>query len=282
MSETLRDLPADERAACLVAERVLGAKAIPWDVGGRDGAVDAFLIFPSGKRAAFEVTKLAADGALQIDSLLGKDNHAWPTPGRWWWSIEIGSPRDIPRLRKCYARIAMLCEQNNANSPYILWRRNFEDADLNWLIEESDSEMHGYPSIAAVDGGLKRDVMVVPSGRGGGVDRLLLGLRSDLEDAFSRPHMARHFDKVARSEADERHLYVPLHFTALSFNVACGLMDGTTLPPEPPPLPTKVTHLWIAHQFSRRVLLWTPEGWQQHYPYGNLSAEDGSNGQEED
>ncbi|MFF8968678.1 hypothetical protein [Streptomyces sp. NPDC014995] len=269
MSETTRDLPADERAACLIAERVLGATAIPWDVDGRQGAVDAMLILPSGKRAAFEVTKLAADGALQIDSILGRDNHAWPAPGRWWWSIEIGSPYDIPRLRKCYARLALLCEQYNVNSPYALWRANYEDPDLSWLIEDSTSDMHGYPSVPAVEGNLKRDVMVVPSGRGGGVDRSLNGLRSALDEAFLRPHMNKHLDKIARAEADERHLFVPLHFTALPFNVAYGLMEGDALPTTPPPLPISVTHLWLAPQFAQRVLLWTPDGWQQHYPYDN-------------
>ncbi|MFE0739115.1 hypothetical protein [Streptomyces sp. NPDC058855] len=271
MSETAHDLPADERHACLVAERVLGAKAIPWDINGRQGVVDAMLLLPDGKKAAFEVTKLAADGALQIDSILAKDGYSWPSPGRWWWSIEVGSPYDIPRLRKCYTRIALMCERHNVDSPYVLWRANYEDVDLTWLIEQSSSDMHGYPSVPAVEGDIKRDAMVVPSGRGGGVDRSLSGLNSALDRALMRPHMARHVEKIAKAEADEYHLFVPLHFTALPFSVAYGIMEGDTLPPEPPPIPSSITHLWLAPQYSQRVILWTPSGWQQHFPYSNSS-----------
>ncbi|MEU5755356.1 hypothetical protein [Streptomyces sp. NPDC047829] len=267
MSERTRDIPADERAACQIAERVLGATAIPWDINGRQGAVDAMLLLPSGKTAAFEVTKLAADGALQIDSILARVNHSWPSPGEWWWSIQIGSPLDIPKLRQCYARIALLCEAYGVDDPYALWRANHDDSDLAWLIEDSSAVMHGYPSVPAVDGDVKRDVMVVPRGRGGGVDRSLLGLQSALNDAFQAPHMASHFEKIARADADEHHLFVPLHFTALPFNVAYGLMEGDTLPPDPPPVPTSITHLWLAPQFAQRVLLWSSGGWQQHWPY---------------
>lgn len=272
MSERTRDMPADERAACQIAERVLGATAIPWDINGRQGAVDAMLILSSGKTAAFEVTKLAADGALQIDSILARDNHSWPTPGEWWWSIQIGSPFDIPRLRECYARIALLCEQSGVDNPYALWRANHEDPDLAWLIEDSSAVMHGYPSVPAVDGDVTRDVMVVPSGRGGSVDRSLQGLQSALIDAFQLPHMSRHLEKIARAEADEHHLFVPLHFTALPFHVAYGLMEGDALPPDPPPLPPSITHLWLAPQFAQRVLLWSPDGWQQHLPYDSSPA----------
>jgi hypothetical protein len=28
-----------------------------------------------------------------------------------------------------------------------------------------------------------------------------------------------------------------------------------------------VTHLWLAHHFSRRVLLGAAGGWSEHYPY---------------
>lgn len=241
------------------------------------------MIYPSGKRAAFEVTKLAADGALQIDSILKAERHSWPAPGKWWWSIEIGSPSDIPRLRKCYAHIALICEQRGVDSPYALWRTSYKDRDLSWLIEHSSSDMHGYPKILAVDGDLRRDVMVVPSGRGGNVDQLLQGLRSALVEAFKRPHMAKHLEKIARADADEHHLFIPIHFSALPFSVAYGLMEGSSLPPEPPPLPAPVSHLWLAHQFSRRVLFWSPDGWQQHYPYNEMQNEFGAaNVQEED
>ncbi|MGX1976899.1 hypothetical protein [Streptomyces kronopolitis] len=225
------------------------------------------LILQTGRRAAFEVTRLAADGAQQTDSILSKDGNSWPSPGRWWWSIQVGSPGDIPRLRECYARIALLCEEAEVDRPEVLWRSTHDDADLSWLVEDSSSQMFGYPHVPSVEGGAKRDVMVVPSARGGMVDRSLSGLGEALSSEFRRPYMAKHLAKVGRAEADERHLFIPIHYSALPFEVADALMVGTVLPTDPPPLPPEVTHLWLAPQFSRRVLLWAPGGWQQHFPY---------------
>lgn len=111
--------------------------------------------------------------------------------------------------------------------------------------------------------------MVVPEGRGGGADRELVGLRPALDKAFAEPPFTRHFAKMANAEADEKHLFVPLHRDALPFPVAYGLLEGGTLPPELPPLPAAVTHLWLAPALSRRVLLWTPAGWEEHHPYDN-------------
>jgi hypothetical protein len=80
-------LSKDERGACLIAERVLGVVAEAWDVDGREGAVDAMLTYPDGRRAAFEVTSLSAEGAIQTQRLLGRDNFNWPLPGQWWWRV---------------------------------------------------------------------------------------------------------------------------------------------------------------------------------------------------
>ena len=72
MLERLEGLDEHEQTACLIAERALGATATAYDVLPRQGAVDAFLDYPDGRRGAFEVTQLATDGgaSLQLQSLL--------------------------------------------------------------------------------------------------------------------------------------------------------------------------------------------------------------------
>jgi len=59
-----------------------------------------------------------------------------------------------------------------------------------WLVEESTSDMWGHPQVAAVDGDKIRDTMVVPAGRGGGVDHSLAGLKQALIEAFAKPPQA--------------------------------------------------------------------------------------------
>ena len=83
MAERLRQigfehLDRQEQAACLVAARALGAVEVEaWDIPGREGAVDAMLTLPDGRRAAFEVTNLGTQGAYQLAKQLANDNHRW-------------------------------------------------------------------------------------------------------------------------------------------------------------------------------------------------------------
>lgn len=268
MHPQLEGLSPQEKAACLIAERVLGAVATAWDVDGRQGVVDAMLALPDGRQAAFEVTALAAVGALQADALLGRDGFGWPSPGQWWWSVHVGSPRDLPHLRTAFNRVVLLCEAAGVTRPEnLLGGHDDVDPDICWLVEESTSNMCGHPNVHAVDGDKVRNTMVVPVGRGGGVDHSLSGLREALAEAFGEPPMPRHFEKLARTGAGQRHLFVFIHHSALPFAVADGLWSGTRLPPEPPPLPTAVTHLWLAPALGGRVLLWSPGGWEEHQPY---------------
>jgi hypothetical protein len=152
--------------ACLVAEHVLGANAHAWDTDGRQAAVDAMLTLSDGRRASFEVTSLAAAGAMQTDSLLHRDGYAWPCPGRWWWTIHVGDVGDLPRLREIYAGVVLRCEAAGATRPEQLrWGLHERDPDLRWLVEESSSDMVGHPDVPYREGDLVREAMVVPSGR---------------------------------------------------------------------------------------------------------------------
>src|SRR4051812_36901253 len=100
-----------ERVAFEVVRRVLRVEVEHYDTDGRQGVVDALLHYPDGRVAALEVTTLAADGRQQLDALLGAEDFAWPNPGVWWWSINIGDVADLPRLRECYKFIILMCEE---------------------------------------------------------------------------------------------------------------------------------------------------------------------------
>lgn len=262
-------LSKDEQFACVIAERVLGVVAEAWDVDGREGVVDAMLTYPDGRRAAFEVTSLSAEGAIQTQRLLGRDNFSWPLPGQWWWTISVGSARDIPRLRATYQKIILICERANVELPERLRWSEIDDADMRWLVAESSSTMIGHrnsPASAAPGGG----AMVVPAGSGGAANESLSGLTDALSEAFAVDHMPSHIRKVQQTEADERHLFIVVHDTALPFTVMYALMFTVELPSAAPPLPVEIDHLWLAPPYTRRILLWSlVSGWANHYPYDN-------------
>ena len=199
-----------------------------------------------GRTAAFEITAYDEDHAIHIDRLLAGDDNHWPVVGNWWWTIQVGSRSDVPRLKKSYARIVTLCEAAGMERPKQLWsRRPDVDPDIAWLVAESSSDMWGHSDVPAIEGDRVRDVMVTSTGRGGGVDTTLSGLQASLVEVFADAGVAKHLRKVADAEADERHLCLLLHRSALPFAIADGLWTGTSLPPEPPPLPEQVTHLWL-------------------------------------
>jgi hypothetical protein len=78
--------------------------------------------------------------------------------------------------------------------------------------------MIGFPNIPAKD--LKNPVTEVVTEVGAGfVDDSLSGFAAALAKAFEKPHIQRHFDKLARAGADERHLFIPLHMPARSPSV---------------------------------------------------------------
>lgn len=273
MGTPRRDLPDDELAACLIAERVLGVRAEPWDVDGRNGVVDAILHYPNGRIAAFEVTKLVRSEDAQRDSVLSNDDFEWPNLGRWWWDATVGSVRDIPTLRECYRKVIQLCEAHGTTRPEHLNRLVREnDPDVTWVLQSSVS-MLGHPDVPAREDGLERPFNVLPPGGSGGPD--LVGLGPALTEAFAQPHIAKHFAKLANSTysverddgrqviaLDEQHLFMPVHPHVLPDDAYLGLWHGTELPTEPPPIPEHVTHLWL--HVGTRTLLWGPQGWESH------------------
>ena len=265
----LEGLTEQEQAACLIAECSLGAVAQAWDVGGREGAVDAMLTLRDGRTAAFELTALAAEGAIQTARLLARDEHRWPLPGDWWWTIEVGSPRDLPRAPAELIKNILICEAAEVTHPDSITWSPSADSDLQWLVQQSSCNMIGHPESLAKNMRTP-GAMVVPRTSGGFVDKSMSGFADALGAAFENPHIPRHFEKLEKANGVERHLFIALHDSLSRSSISSELMFDDALPSESTPLPDYITHLWLAPGFSRRVLLWSePEGWRNFYPYDN-------------
>jgi hypothetical protein len=259
-------LNQQERAACLLAVRVLDvAVAEAWDVRGRRRAVDAMLTLTDGRKAAFEVTNLGNQSALEIARLLANDKHKWEAAGQWYWEIEVASESDRRRLRKCYKKIIRICEGAGVASPeHLNWSADTADPDVLWLIQ-SRSSMFGYPAIP-VKNMQNPGVTVLPVSDGGVVDSSLSRFAEELAAAFETQHISEHFEKLRDADADERHLFIPLHESALPFSSFTVLQFEDALPAQPPRIPDYITHLWLAPASSKRVLIWEEgDGWRNFW-----------------
>lgn len=240
------------------------AQAEAWDVDGRQNAVDVMLTLRDGRLAAFEVTSLGVEDALELARLLEKIKYKWPVVGDWFWRIEVGSVVDLDRLKLCYDEIIRICEAAGESQPCQIEGGWPTHENLRWLVRESSSEMIGFPNIPAKN--LKRPMTeVVPRVGAGFVDESLSGFAAGLAKAFEKPHIQQRFDNLASAGTDERHLFIPLHDSALPSSVSSELIFKETLPPDPPVVPDSVTHLWLAPAGSPRVLLWNrAEGWRNY------------------
>jgi hypothetical protein len=245
-------------------ERTLGAVATANDVAPRQGAVDAFLDYPDGRRGAFEVTQLATDGgaSLHLDSLLARDGFGWPLPGKWWWTIEIEDRRDLPRLRNIYAKIIRRCESVGVTHPRHLPMAEV-DADVRWLVRESSVQMQGHPTVAATDGHRVRRTMINQRSTWGGSDETFSQLDEALSTAFDTTLIQRHLAKLRRTQADERHLFLVVGLYDLDFSLFDALGSSDRLPAGAPALPDGLTHLWLAPVYCHRVLIGTSAGWAE-------------------
>jgi hypothetical protein len=259
LTDRLAGMNRQERAACLIAERVLGGEATHWDTDGRQRAVDAmFFNLPGDRTAAFEVTNLAGDGALDTLDEISSGKYKWPLTGDWFWSISVRFARDLEKLNQCYPNIIRICEQAGVTYPEHLfgWLPSTHP-DVQWLVQESSCIISGHPDIPARTLA-NPEALVVPTTGGGWTDDSMTGFADALGAAFdTAPHIARHFEKLKNADANERHLFIPLHRTALPFSISSVLQFDKPLPPEPPPVPDHITHLWPAPDSSRRVLIWT-------------------------
>lgn len=270
MTDRLAGLDSAERLACEVAERVLGATAEAHDIDGRQGAVEAFLHYPDGRQAAFEVTRIAAEpAALQLDSELRKRQNSWPLPGQWWWDVWVGHVRELPRLERIFSKIVLMCEQAGAVRPEQLstLARYEHDPDLRWLLDQSTSTLWGHPDVPAVEGNTVRRATVTEAGTGDFVYDDLGLLVPELVTALATGHVPRRVAKLNRTSVEERHLFLIADIRDLPFAVWHPLAFTDELPPQQPPLPAGITHLWLAPTFSYRVLLGTATGWTQARPY---------------
>jgi hypothetical protein len=264
MVERLQGLDEVEQTACLIAERALGATATANDVPPRQGAVEAFLDYPDGRRGAFEVTQLATDGgaSIQLQSLLSRDGFGWPLAGKWSWTIEIGHPRDLPRLRNVFDKIVLLCESVGVTDPRYLVLGEV-DADVQRLVEESSVQMHGHPNVPATNDHRPRRATINQRSTWGGSDETFSLLDEALSAAFEITHIQDHVAKLRRTQADERHLFLVVGVYDWHFSLFDAVSSGDRLPAEAPALPEGLTHLCLAPEYCWRVLIGTSAGWAE-------------------
>jgi hypothetical protein len=266
MEDPLDGLDLLEVYACKIAEHVLGVSAVANDLPPKQGAVDAYLDYADGRRAAFEVTRLASDsGAMQQLSRLfrgsGSEFHA--APGRWFWTVEIGHPRDLPGIHKTFKGLMLLCEELGVHDPsdlrYEYWGDETLRADVEW-IASSSVKMYGHPPERRFHD--LKEVGVVFSGPlvpPAFVRQDKVSLDQALIQIFKLPHIRHRVAKLNKDLANERHLFI----FATGQDLVASLFTEQFLLPGRAVLPGELTHLWLTPSYRGYILYCSPSGWQR-------------------
>jgi hypothetical protein len=266
MEDRLDGLDVVEVYACKIAEHVLGVSAVANDLPPKQGAVDAYLDYADGRCAAFEVTRLASDsGAAQQLSRLfgGSGSELYAAPGRWFWAVEIGHPRDLPRIRKSFKGLALLCEELGVHDPsdlrYEYWGDETLRDDVEW-IASSSVKMYGYPPERRFhelkETGVVFSGPLVPLAF---VRQEQISLDEALLQIFKLPHIRHRVAKLNKELADERHLFI---FVTEQDLVASLFTEQFQLPGRTV-LPSGLTHLWLTPSYHGYILHCSPSGWQR-------------------
>jgi hypothetical protein len=138
------------------------------------------------------------------------------------------------------------------------------DPEVRWLVVgESSVQMRGYPNVLATDGDRPRGAMITQPSTWGGLDETFSLLDEALNAAFNADLIQRHTDKLNRTQADERHLFLIVGVYNWPFGLFDAIGSGDGLPARAPALPEGLTHVWLAPVYGHRVLIGTSTEWTE-------------------
>jgi hypothetical protein len=127
---------SEERFAFAVVARVSAVTVEPYDVHGRQGAVDALLRYPHGRTAALEVSSIGPEPEAGILNYLGVRGYCRSIAGvTGKWVVQVPRnfhPADMRKIDKVLPR----CEASGAES---LDELAGEDQDIDDLLRQGVS-----------------------------------------------------------------------------------------------------------------------------------------------
>lgn len=266
MDRQRSEVSFDERVAFEVVAAITGATVEPYDVDGRNRAVDALVHWPSGGAAALEVTRLTSQAHHQVETILARENFVWKIPElRWWWTARVHEGTRLDRLRGALKEMLCWFEQNQIEDPgrTHAWRGLPGAEEVRRSLNRCGASFFAYPDVGERSG----QVMILPAARAGFTGDMTKVPRWLSEEIRSN-HVTRKVAKLADSGWSDQHLYLIVDIAGAPFAAFDAMAFGDGVPDEDPDLPASLSAVWIAPRWSRAVLTWhRSRGWAKHWPY---------------
>lgn len=238
----------------------LGVPVVKYDDNKKPGMHDLNINYQDGRKGAVEVTT-ATDGTT-LASLKMLEPNVWTPESRLTgnWIVDFVRGQKIPK--DFYERLVQLLRAAEG--------RGYTNArEISRAYAGNLKEL----SISAIDlltldgqGKLMLQFELDLDGMAGCVPGDGDGLLDWFEDWITVPSRADNLAKLAKSGADESHLFLVVPYPSDAPWVVNGslVQDSPPLPTRPPRLPREITHVWLASSWNTpKGLRWCPRaGWK--------------------
>ncbi len=242
----------------------LGVEVTVHDDGSTQGMHDLNILYQDRPPGAVEVTA-AADQVMIETWILATRGGRWIVEGiAGGWAVSHEKDANVKRLRAELPDFLRELEAQGVRAvdPETWWEPGPHDERAKAL-----GIRHLFQGGTSFPGSVYLLPQPEAERTGGAVPTDGAPLLDWLAEWLARPDQVHNLEKLARSGADERHLFLILPgFAEARFAVTDLLMrDGAALPDADPELPPEVTHVWAVSTWtSGSGMRWTPgEGWQR-------------------
>jgi hypothetical protein len=185
-----------------------------------------------------------------------KGSFTVPVAGNW--TVEISPEARVKRVKQRLPQLLLELERRGISG--ISHHHWLSPAD-ELILDEMDSIGIVHASRYSADYSGK--VYLTMPGTGGGVDDKGTGLPKWLGDFLRNPDQADVLSKLQRSGATDCHAFVIASFQGVPWNVESYLTGSlTTVPSDPPDLPSPITEAWVVGGFGDKGLHWNGNAWR--------------------
>jgi len=174
------------------------------------------------------------------------------------WNVEISPEARVKRVKQRLPQLLLELERRGING--ISHDHWLSPAD-ELILEEMDSI--GITHASRYSAEYSGKVYLTMPGTGGGVDDKGTNLPKWLGDFLRNPDQADVLSKLQRSGATDCHAFVIASFQGVPWNVESYLTGSlTTIPSDPPDLPSPITEAWVVAGFGNKGLHWNGNAWR--------------------
>ena len=263
----MNQIREDERFAFAVTAKVLSAEVEPFDINGRQRAVDAILHFRDGTDAAMEVTSIGPEDEAGILNYLGRTGNCRKVSGiSGRWLVDIPRkfhPADVKKIEGALHA----CEANKVSSLADLFSRDAIATELIGMGVRAMS-LSDLPSSGPEKEG-RVYFILFPFGGSSGAG--LSALPGELRELLNTVKIRAKVDKLIAAGLPNSHLFIIVRPSGFSYPVYDALAFGGKLPTEPPVLPSGLAQIWLVTGIGAGgvVRAVSGRGWLRDNPYEN-------------